>query len=154
MTARTRSFSPRPVPWRGGWTRTIGLTVVLGGLGSVVSGGQLPPPPDRGPQAPQALQGSRSANRDVQVRTSLSRTAIWVGDPVEFVVELTCGPKLDVLTDDLTKEKLKLEGLDVVADSNEREDTPDGGVRRRFRYQLTTYDTEAPPLVLPVNTHW
>jgi hypothetical protein len=77
---------------------------------------------------------------DVQVRTWLSRTAIWVGDPVEFVVELTCAPTIDILTDDLAREKLRVEGLDVLDATSEREVHRDGSVTQRVRYRLTTFD--------------
>jgi hypothetical protein len=76
----------------------------------------------------------------------LSRTAIWVGDPVEFVVEFSLAPSIDVLAEDLAREKIKLEGLEVVTSSNERVADADGRTTHRFRYQFTTYDVGTPAL--------
>jgi hypothetical protein len=102
-------------------------------------------------------------DRDVRVRSRVSRTAVWVGDPVELVVEFVCPPQVDVIPEDLARDKLKLEGLEVVSSSFERlvsagessqaglpaegpakagASPESGGVAtHRFRYQLATYET-------------
>lgn len=87
-----------------------------------------------------------SERAGVQVSTRVSQTAVWVGDPIELVVEFLCAPQVDVIADDLTQDKLGLEGLDVVSTSVEREAAPDGGVVQRFRYALRSYETASPTL--------
>jgi hypothetical protein len=95
----------------------------------------------------------QAGNKDVQVRTSVSQTAIWVGDPVELVFEFTCAPNIDVLEDDLVKDKLKLDGFEVLSASTERLAAPDGGrTIRRFRYQLTSYRVSSPSLTIGPQT--
>jgi hypothetical protein len=94
-----------------------------------------------------AAQPQTDADRQpVQVRTSVSQTAVWVGDRVEFVVEFSCVPRADVIADDLAREKLKLDGLEVVATSSERGVAADGRLTHRFRYVLSSYETRSPAL--------
>ena len=57
----------------------------------------------------------------VQVQTSVTRTAVWVGDPVTYTVELTCAPKIDILADDLAAERLPLTGLELLGVEVERD---------------------------------
>jgi hypothetical protein len=87
----------------------------------------------------------RPAAHDVRVRSWISRTAVWVGDPVEFVVEFVCPPQVDVIRDDVAKDKLKLEGFEIVGTAVEREDSPEN-LTQRFRYRLATYETGSPLL--------
>ena len=119
--------------------RTLALIVATSVLCPVWALAQQPAVGSAG-GAPVEPLPARPERPDVQVRTWLSRTAIWVGDPVEFVVELNCAPTIDVLTDDLAREKLRVEGLDVLNATSEREVHQDGTVTQRFRYRLTTFD--------------
>lgn len=82
----------------------------------------------------------------VQVSSSVDRTAIWVADRVTYAIDLVCAPGVDVLLDDLAKEKLHLNGLEVV--SNDESSTTDasGETRHRLRYVLTTYRVDVPAL--------
>jgi hypothetical protein len=73
------------------------------------------------------------------VRVTVDRTAVWVGDRVTYAIEFVCPKGTDVLEDDLAKDKLKLEGLDVVSTDSSRTEGEDLSVTRVFRYVLTTY---------------
>jgi len=80
------------------------------------------------------------------VRTSLDRTAVWVGDAITYTIEITCQRGVDVLDDDLSKDKLKLEGLDLVSVDTSREAGLGETTIRRFVYHLTTYHVDVPAL--------
>lgn len=82
----------------------------------------------------------------VQATSSVDRTAIWVADRVTYSIDLVCAPGVDVLLDDLAKEKLRLNGLEVVStDATETAD-PDGRTTHHLRYVLTTYHVDVPSL--------
>jgi hypothetical protein len=64
---------------------------------------------------------------------------------VTYTIEFTCRRGYDVLADDLSRDKLKLEGLDVVGTDTARQ--AEGDVTRyQFRYVLTTYRVDTPAL--------
>lgn len=97
------------------------------------------------------MTGAASAQApspDITVRTSLERTAMFVADRVAYTVDITCRRGVDVLTDDLSRDKLKLDGLEVIAADSDRRTSPDGGTIYAFRYVLTTYRTDAPILTI------
>ncbi len=77
---------------------------------------------------------------DVEIRSGVDRTAVWIGDHVRFTVDVECAPRIEILTDDLAAEKLKLKGLEIVSTDTERTPLPSGGVAYRFVYELVTYD--------------
>jgi hypothetical protein len=79
-----------------------------------------------------------------RVSSSVDRTAMWIADRVAFTVEIVCGPGVDILADDVAKEKLRVNGLDVV--SSDTSVTTDAADRttHRIRYVLTTYKTDNP----------
>jgi len=83
---------------------------------------------------------------DINVRTWVDRTALWVGDRVTYTIEITCKRGVDVLADDLSRDKLKLEGLEVVDSSSDRHTGADGSTIYQFRHVLTTYRVDAPAL--------
>lgn len=80
------------------------------------------------------------------VRATVDRTAMWVGDRVTYTIEFVCARGTDVLEDDLAKDKLTLEGLDVVTTDTSRTEGTDQSVTRVFRYVLTTYSVTTPTL--------
>jgi hypothetical protein len=87
-----------------------------------------------------ALPASAGAGAaDVSVRTFLDRTAVFVADPVVYTIEITCAPGVDVLDDDLSRDKLKVEGLEVTGTETARDAGAGDATVRRFRYHLTTY---------------
>ena len=83
---------------------------------------------------------------DVEVRTSLDRTAVWVADRVTYTITLACSQGVDVLADDLSKDKLHLEGLEIVASDSERSTDRDDKTTYAFRYVVTTYRVDVPEL--------
>jgi len=84
--------------------------------------------------------------KDIDVRTWVDRTALWVGDRVTYTIQITCRRGVDVLADDLSRDQLKLEGLEVVDGSSDRRTGSDGATIYEFRYVLTTYRVDAPAL--------
>jgi hypothetical protein len=90
-----------------------------------------------------------------RVRTAIDRTAVWVGDRIRFTVEIECPHGVDVLDDDLSKDKLKLQGLDVVASDSSRIAGAGDTTTRRFIYELTTYRVDAPALrIAPLSVRY
>lgn len=83
-----------------------------------------------------------------RVTSSVDRTAIWIADRVVFTVEIVCAPGVDILLDDVAKEKLRANGLEAV--SSDTSVTTDASDRttHRIRYVLTTYriDTASPSI--------
>jgi hypothetical protein len=82
----------------------------------------------------------------VRVKASVDRTAIWVADRVTYTIDIVCSRGVDVLLDDLAKEKLRVNGFDIV--SSDASVTTDASeqTRHRLRYVLTTYRFDMPSL--------
>lgn len=98
---------------------------------------------------------ARAADPAVQVRSSVDRTAIWVADRVTFTVDLVCDRGVDILLDDLAKEKLRVNGLDIL--SSDATATTDAAERttHRLRYVLTTYRVDLPSVsVEPISVRY
>jgi hypothetical protein len=90
-----------------------------------------------------------------QVRTAVNRTAIWVGDRFRFTIDIDCPRDVDVLDEDLSKDKLKLEGLDIVSSDSSRIEGPGETTTRRFTYELTTYRVNvAVPRIAPLSVRY
>src|SRR5262245_20188673 len=96
-------------------------------------------------QHPQPAPASRAAKRPppVEIRTSVNRTAVWAGDPITYTVELTCPPKIDILTDDLAAERLPLTGLELLGSEPERDASNPERLIHRVRYRLVAYEPDA-----------
>jgi len=74
---------------------------------------------------------------------TVDRPAMWVGDRITYTVTVTCPRGVDIVIDDLGRDKLKLTGLDVVgADSSRHEDVDQ--TQYVFRYVLTSYRIDVP----------
>lgn len=82
----------------------------------------------------------------VSVHAEVSRTAVWVGDPVAYTVEIVCQPGTDILTEDLSRDRLRLQGLEVSDVQAEEETRADGTVVHRVRFELASYSTDTTPL--------
>ena len=76
------------------------------------------------------------------IRAMTDRTAMWIGDRLTYTVEIVCPRGVDVLEDDLSKEKLQLDGLEVVGADNTRTEGAGEVTTRRFNYVLTSYRPE------------
>ena len=87
--------------------------------------------------------GATSAQVPVEVRTTVSRSAVWPGDRTIFTVELRCAPQFDILFDDLAAGRLRVDGGEVV---DVQEDHDERGQLRRFRYTLVTYRVDIPEM--------
>jgi len=98
--------------------------------------------------APPAAPAPNAASADVQVKTLLDRTAVWVADPVTYTVTLTCAPGIDVLDDDLSRDKVKLDGLEVTGTESARDAGPGGVTIRTFKYHLTSYHVDQRALTI------
>jgi hypothetical protein len=90
-----------------------------------------------------------------RVRASVDRTALWVADRVVYGIEIICAPGVDILIDDVAKEKLRLNGLEVVSgDTSESTDASDRKTHR-LRYVLTTYRIDNPsPSIEPLSVRY
>lgn len=106
------------------------------------SGKELPavPSTSKQPSAPPPVQ------QQVEVQALLDRTAVWVGDRVTYTIELKCQPGVDILADDLSPDKLKLDGFEVLGNDTDRNVGPGDATTYRFRYYLTTYSVDATTL--------
>jgi hypothetical protein len=87
-----------------------------------------------------------AADAPVTVHTSLDRTAVWVADRVTYTIELTCGKGVDILADDLGRDKLKLDGLEMLGSDTEKTVAASDVTVYRFNYHLTTYRVDVPTL--------
>lgn len=84
----------------------------------------------------------------IEVRTWVSRTAVWLGDRVTYVVEFHAAPEVEILTGDLDPDRLSVEGLEIVDVATERDASVPGRVTHRMRYGLVTYQVDAPALTI------
>jgi hypothetical protein len=88
-----------------------------------------------------------------EVRASLDRTAVWIADRITFRVDIVCPRGIDILEDDMSKDKLKLDGLELVGSESSRTSDAEETTTHTFTYALTTYRVDAPALkigALPV----
>lgn len=90
------------------------------------------------------VPGPALAADQVQARSSVDRTAMWVADRVTYTVDLVCAPGVDILLDDLAKEKLRVNGLEIVGTDSSATSEADGKTSHRLRYVLTTYRVDTP----------
>jgi len=108
-----------------------------------------------GDQEQSSATASAERAPDVTAAVHLDRTAIWVADRVRYTIELTCRRSMDVLADDLAKDKLKLDGLEVVATETSRHSVSDSVTRYAFTYELTTYRVDRPEVsVAPLTVRY
>lgn len=77
------------------------------------------------------------------VSSSVDRTAIWIGDRVTYSVDIVCAPGVDVLLDDISKEKLRFTGLEIVSTDATATTDAEGRTSHHLRYVLTTYKVDA-----------
>ena len=96
-----------------------------------------------------------AAEPPVQARSSVDRTAAWVADRVTYTIEIQCAPGVDILLDDLAKEKLRVNGFEIVSsDSSAATDAADR-TTHKLRYVLTTYRVDTPLLTVePISARY
>ena len=87
-----------------------------------------------------------AAEVPVRAASSVDRTAVWVADRLTFTVDIVCDRGVEILLDDLAKEKLRVNGLEIVGSDSSA--TTDAAERtsHRLRYVLTTYRVDSPVL--------
>jgi hypothetical protein len=90
-------------------------------------------------QAPQ-----NSGEKEVEVHASFDRSAMWVADRITYNVTLTCRRGVDILTDDLARDKVRLDGLELVGIDSSREDRGEGVTTYHYAYRLTSYKIDQP----------
>jgi hypothetical protein len=91
---------------------------------------------------PTALAGKVGGAVPVHVRTVVDRTATWIGDPVTYVVEISCPPGTDILAADLSRDRLRLTGLEVVDSTQDRQAHPDGTIAYTASFHLVGYASD------------
>jgi hypothetical protein len=89
--------------------------------------------------APATRADAPAGAREVEVRTTLDRTAVWVADRVTYTVTIVCNTGVDILAEDLSKDKLRVDGLEIVGSDSERAIGPGDKTVYTFRYTLTAY---------------
>jgi hypothetical protein len=126
----------------------LATLVLIGGVDA-----QTKQPPRNAPAAaaPAARASAPSgaealAKAAVQVRASVDRTAIWTGDRVTYAVDIVCARGVEILLDDLAKEKLRVNGLDVVSSDTTTTTDASERITYRLRYVLATYRVDTPSL--------
>lgn len=98
------------------------------------------------PAPRQAAAAPSTTTPPVEVHTSVSHTAVWVGDRVTYSIELRCAPLVDIVTEDLATERLKVDGLEIRDVVIDRDATEAGRLTYRVAYSLVTFNVEAPAL--------
>jgi len=98
------------------------------------------------PAPRQAAAAPPTNTPPVEVHTSVSHTAVWVGDRVTYSIELRCAPLVDIVTEDLATERLKVDGLEIRDVVIDRDATEAGRLTYRVNYSLVTFNVEAPTL--------
>jgi len=102
-----------------------------------------PAPPEADAPAPALTparpEGAARPPAPVVVNTTVSRTAVWVGDPLIYTIEITCPPGTDILAADISRDRLRLTGLQIADATQQRETRPDGGIVYRAQFRLVSY---------------
>jgi hypothetical protein len=87
--------------------------------------------------------GAQEPPSGLTVTARVDRPAIWIADRLTYTVEIVCPRGLDILTEDLGRDRLKLTGLDIVSSNLARRQ--EGDVTRYVSdYILTTYRVDVP----------
>ena len=119
--------------------RAVFAVLVLFALGAA---------PPASAQAPARVSPPRATS-------SVDRTAMWIGDRIAFTIEVVCPPGVDILLDDVAKEKLRVNGLDVVSSDASVTTDANEQTRHTLRYVLTTYKIDNPsPSIEPMSVRY
>ena len=82
----------------------------------------------------------------IAVETTVSQTAIWVGDHLTYTIEIRCPPGTDILADDISRDRLQVTGLEIVTANQQREVRDDGTIVHRALFRLTSYVSDGSPV--------
>jgi hypothetical protein len=89
------------------------------------------------------------------VTAGVDRTAFWIGDRIVYTVDVVCGPDTDILPDDLAKEKLRLNGLEVLSSDVVTTREASDVITYRVVFVLTTYRVDNPsPSIEPIGVRF
>jgi hypothetical protein len=117
---------------------------------SVITAAQERRPPTTRGRTPSASRPAAAPPTNtpppVEVHTSVSRTAVWVGDRVTYSIELRCAPQVDIVTEDLATERLNVDGLEIRDVAIDRDASEAGRLTYRVIYSLVTFNLDAPAL--------
>jgi hypothetical protein len=125
----------------------IGFTLTAGSLGAQSSkraDGVEGLPVVSHAQAGRGAQPAEAPEQAVEARATLDRSAVWVADRFTYTLQLTCRRSADILTDDVSRDKLRLDGPEIVGVDMTREDRGNGVTVYRIAYHLTTYHLDPP----------
>jgi len=112
--------------------RPLLAAIVLATFAAAGATSQPVPAPDNAEKEP----------APIVVNTTVDRTAVWIGDPVVYTIEITCPPGSDVLAADISRERLKLRGLEVASAIQQREEKSDGTIVYLARFRLVSFVTD------------
>ena len=87
-----------------------------------------------------------AAEPAVRVSSAVDRTAMWVADRLTYTVDIVCDRGVDILLDDLAKEKLRVNGLEIIGSDSTATTDASERTSHRLRYVLTTYRVDTPSL--------
>ena len=121
--------------------RTSGfLGYVVAGIAlSVAAAAQQAPEAGSQPDNQQGQIDERFLRSYVIVRSSVDRSAVWIGDRFSFTITVECSNGTDIIAEDLSRDRLQMQDLDILGVEETREDLGDGLIIYRFVYDLTTY---------------
>ena len=91
--------------------------------------------------------GLAQGGAQVEVRRSVDRTAVWVGDRLRYTIEFTMAGDLDVLAEDVARQRLPIKGGDVIGHDTSERVTASGRVRI-VQFTITTVAVNAPEIVI------
>jgi hypothetical protein len=124
---------------------TFGLAGAAARTWPVEQGRASPPPTRRAPAVPTRPAPPTNADTErapIVVNTSVDRTAVWIGDPIVYTIEITCPPGSDILAADISRDRLKLTGLDVASAIEQRDVRADGTIVHRAQFRLVSFVTD------------
>ena len=78
-----------------------------------------------------------------------NRTAMWIGDRLEYIVRVEYGPGLDFVRDHLKKEEMNLQPFEIVDMVTTAGELPKGRKLLEIRFLLTLYETGRTDLAIP-----
>jgi hypothetical protein len=100
--------------------------------------------PAAGAERPQRKTDAATARDYVVVKSYLDRSAIWIAERFAFIIEVECTHGTDILTDDLSRDRLQMDEVEILGVEQKRDDRGEGRTSYRFTYHLTTYSFEPP----------
>jgi hypothetical protein len=123
----------------------VKLTVMLSGVLVLLTllGGPVAAQQSEAPVLPGATTDTTDADSPVQVRQWVDRTAVFPGDRVNYYLEITVAPDVDILEDDLDAGLIELAGLEFV-NMEQRTAEIDGTLTHFVHYVFTTFDLNTP----------